>query len=278
MDWIISDRWETPPELEQFYSERILRLSNGYVCYSPPTYAPDVASLPARTNGFITYGCFNNLAKITPTVLRVWAEVLRRVPHARLVLKTHQFSEAELADRINAAFTRLGIGTDRIELRGSSEHRDFLGQYNDIDIVLDPFPYSGGLTTCEALWMGVPIVTLPGETFSSRHSLSHLSNVGLQDWAASSEANYIELAVARAADVAALAALRAGLRSRVKASPLCDAPRFGRGLGEALRFAWRDWCAAVNRAASEYGDHRLVRRSTRQHARAGDRRCEPVRL
>jgi protein O-GlcNAc transferase len=119
----------------------------------------------------------------------------------------------------------------------------FLGEYNDIDIVLDPFPYTGGLTTCEALWMGVPTVTVPGEIFASRHSMSHLSNAGLADWVAPDVAAYVELAVAKASDIQALAALRSGMRARVKASPLCDAPRFGRNLGAALRFAWQDWCA-----------------------------------
>jgi predicted O-linked N-acetylglucosamine transferase (SPINDLY family) len=118
-----------------------------------------------------------------------------------------------------------------------------MAEYNQIDIVLDPFPYSGGLTTCEALWMGVPTVTLPGEIFASRHSASHLSNAGLADWAATDLADYVERAVARAADLEGLAVLRRGLRARVKAGPLCDAPRFGRSLGSALRHAWREWCA-----------------------------------
>ena len=119
----------------------------------------------------------------------------------------------------------------------------FLREYNDIDIVLDPFPYSGGLTTCEALWMGVPTVTVPGEIFASRHSMSHLSNAGLADWVAPDLAAYVELAVAKASDIQALAALRSALRVQVKASPLCDAPRFGRNLGAALRTVWQDWCA-----------------------------------
>ena len=117
-----------------------------------------------------------------------------------------------------------------------------MGEYNDIDMVLDPFPYSGGLTTCEALWMGVPTVTFPGDFFASRHSLSHMSNVGLTDWVAHDVSSYIALAVAKAADLDALATLRAGLRTRVKASPLCDAPRFGRNLGAGLRQAWQAWC------------------------------------
>ena len=242
MDWMITDRWETPPELAEFYSERLLCLPDGYVCYTAPTYAPDTVPLPAPNNGHITFGCFNNVAKITPLVIATWCEVLHRVPSARLVLKAHQFADPPTAERFRDAFAARGIAGERLELRGPSRHREFLGEYNGIDIVLDPFPYSGGLTTCEALWMGVPTVTMPGETFSSRHSMSHLSNAGLADWVVPDSAAYVELAVAKASDIASLAALRAGLRARVKASPLCDAPRFGRNLGAALRFAWRDWC------------------------------------
>ena len=243
MDWIITDRWETPPELEHVYSERPLRLPDGYVCYSPPPYAPDVVPLPALANGHITFGCFNNLAKVTQRVIATWCTILLRVPGSRMVLKTQQFSDEPTAERVRSAFAAHGIAPERIELRGGSGHRAFMRQYNDIDIVLDPFPYSGGLTTCESLWMGVPTIAMPGEIFASRHSMSHLSNAGLADWVAPNLEAYIELAVSKAADIGTLAELRAGLRARVKASPLCDAPRFGRCLGAALRAAWRDWCA-----------------------------------
>jgi protein O-GlcNAc transferase len=242
MDWIVADRWQIPPEQEGLYSERMLRLADGYVCYSPPAYAADVGPLPAQRNGYITFGCFNNLAKITPRTIEVWADILHRLPDSRLVLKTHQFSEAEPRSRVHEAFGQHGIAAGRIELRGSSPHREFMGQYNDVDLVLDPFPYSGGLTTCEALWMGVPTVTLPGDTFSSRHSASHLSNAGLADWVAGDLDGYIRLAISKASDQGALAELRRELRSRVKASPLCDAPRFGASLAAGLRAAWRDWC------------------------------------
>ncbi len=243
MDWFITDRWETPPALERFYTERLLRLEDGYICYSPPPYAPDVGALPARANGHVTFGCFNNLAKITPRVIATWSSILHRVPDSRLVLKTHQFADAPTRGRLLGAFAAHGIAASRLTLQGASPHRAFLNEYNSIDMVLDPFPYSGGLTTCEALWMGVPTLTLPGETFASRHSASHMSNAGLADWVAADLAQYVELAVARSADRDALAALRNGLRARVKGSPLCDAPRFGRHLGRALRHAWRHWCA-----------------------------------
>jgi protein O-GlcNAc transferase len=242
MDWFLTDRWETPDGFDPLYSEKLLRLTDGYVCYSPPPHAPDVMPLPALANGFITFGCFSNLAKITPRVIETWAEILHRIPAARLILKTHQLSDGPTADGFLADFAALGISGDRIELRGSSGHRAFMGEYGDIDIVLDPFPYSGGLTTCEALWMGVPTITLPGEIFASRHSASHMSNAGLPDWLAGSVKDYIEMAVARAADRRALSELRAGLRAKVRQSPLCDAPRFGRNPGAALRHTWQAWC------------------------------------
>jgi len=243
MDWFLTDRWETPTGFEALYSERLLRLPDGYVCYSPPPHAPDVVELPALAKGHITFGCFNNLAKITSRVIGTWSVILQRVPDARLVLKTYQLSDRPTAERVLAAFTAHGIKPDRVEFRGVSGHRAFMGQYGDIDIVLDPFPYSGGLTTCEALWMGVPTITLSGEIFAARHSTSHLSNAGLADWVTESVQAYIEMAVARAGDIPALADLRSGLRERVRRSPLCDAPRFGRHLGDALRHAWREWCA-----------------------------------
>jgi protein O-GlcNAc transferase len=242
MDWMLTDRWETPPEVAHLYTERLLQMPDGYVCYSPPPYAPDVAPLPAIANGYVTFGCFNNLAKVTPRVIATWCSVLHRVANSHMVLKTHPFTDPATAERVRAAFAAHAIPPERLALRGPSGHRAFIGEYNGIDIVLDPFPYSGGLTTCEALWMGVPTVTVPGEIFASRHSVSHMSNAGLSDWVAPDVPAYIELAVKKASDIEALAALRSRLRAQVKASPLCDAPRFGRSLGAALRYAWQDWC------------------------------------
>ena len=237
MDWFITDRWETPPELAKSYTEQLLLMPDGYVCYAPPTYAPAVSTLPALERGHVTFGCFNNLAKVTPEVVGAWGAVLRRVPGARLILKNHQLDEAATRARVAVAFAAEGVGA-RVDLRGASPHRELLAQYADVDFVLDPFPYGGGLTTCEALWMGVPTLTLPGDFFASRHTLSHLSNAGVTGWVASDVPGYVDLACERAADLPALAALRAGLRDRVRQSPLCDAPRFGRSLGAALTHMW----------------------------------------
>ncbi len=252
MDWFITDRWETPAGFEPGYSERLLRLRDGYACYSPPSYAPDVAPSPALARGMVTFGCFNNLAKITPAVIASWSRVLHRVSGARLILKTHQFGDTVTNARVMAAFAAHGIAPAQIELRGGSAHRALLAEYGDIDIVLDPFPYTGGLTTCEALWMGAPTVTLAGEIFAARHATSHMSNVGLADWVASDLTAYEDLAVAQAADIEALAHLHSGLRTRMRASALCDGPRFGASLGAGLRKAWRAWCdASVERGTTE---------------------------
>lgn len=245
MDWFLTDDRETPAGFERFYSERLLRLPDGYVCYSPPAYAPDVASLPALRSGLVTFGCFNNLAKVTPGTIAAWASILREVEGSCFVMKCHQMDDPPTRAAFVASFVTHGVDPRRIDPRGGSPHRDLLGQYGDIDIVLDPFPYTGGLTTCEALWMGVPVITMPGEIFAARHSASHLTNVGLGDWVAEDRVGYHAAAVARAEDLSALAALRAGLRARMKVSPLCDGPRFGRHLGAALRLAWHHRCADV---------------------------------
>jgi len=242
IDWMISDRWETPPGYEDFYTEKLLRLADGYVCYRPPAHAPAVGNLPALANSHVTFGCFNNLAKLTDDTLRLWAVLLDRLPTARLTLRCPQFSETNVRERFPARAQALGLDPSRLILEGRASHREFIASYRGIDIALDPYPYSGGLTTCEAMFMGVPVITLAGDFFAARHSVSHLSNVGLTVCIATTPDEYIDRAVALASDLPALAALRTGLRARVLASPLCDAPRFGRSLGAGLRTAWHRYC------------------------------------
>lgn len=243
VDWILTDRWETPPGHEGFYTEKLLRLPDGYVCYLPPPYAPPVGPLPALVGTGVTFGCFNNLAKVTPVVLAAWAAILAALPDARLVLRTHPLSEPATRDRVAHRLATAGLPLDRVALEGGLPHHELMAAYGGIDIALDPFPYTGGLTVCESLWMGVPVLALAGDSFCARHALSHLSNVGLADWVVPDVAGYVAQAVVRASDPDALAALRAGLRARVAASPLVDAPRFGQGLAAALRHAW-DMAAA----------------------------------
>jgi predicted O-linked N-acetylglucosamine transferase (SPINDLY family) len=192
----------------------------------------------------VTFGSFNNPAKIGPRVMEVWAEILRRVPGSRLVLKYRGFDEPWAAGRTAEVLAAQGIDPGRCDLLGASPQAELLAQYQTIDVALDPFPYNGGLTTCEALWMGVPVVTCPGATFAGRHSLSHLSTVGLTETIAGSLPQYVELAVALAGDLPRLAAIRAGLRPRMAASPLCDGPRFARNLLAILRGAWQEWSSS----------------------------------
>ena len=240
MDWFVTDRWETPAHLEHFYTERLLMLPDGYVCYTPPVHAPAVTPLPALRSGAVTFGCFNNLAKVTPRVIATWAAILHDTPGSRLVLKTHQLADASTAYSVRENFARHGVDASRLDLRGGSHHRELLGEYGDVDMVLDPFPYSGGLTTCEAMWMGVPVLTWPGETFAARHSASHMSNAGLSDWVVPDLDSYRREAGRWAGDLEGLASVRGDLRPRMRSSPLCDAPRFGKNLGAALRRAWDD--------------------------------------
>ncbi len=234
MDYFLSDRWETPDALAGLYTERLLTMPDGYCCYSPPAHAPSVAPLPALANGFVTFGCMNNLAKVTPQVIALWTGILRDLPTARLAIQAQALDEAATLDAFRTQFAGMA---DRVDFIGTLSHRAMLARYATIDIVLDPFPYSGGLTTCEALWMGVPTLTMPGTSFASRHALSHMSNVGLGDWAVADEAAYRAQAVSRAEDLPALAMLREGLRARVRDSPLCDAQAFAANFTEALERA-----------------------------------------
>jgi predicted O-linked N-acetylglucosamine transferase (SPINDLY family) len=242
MDWMLTDRWETPEGFEPLYTERLLRLPDGYVCYAPPPDAPAVGPLPALHAGAVTFGCFNNLAKVTPQVLAAWSAILAALPHSRLVLRTHALADDRTRQRTEARLRAAGIDPRRVAMHGSVPHRELMAAYGEIDIALDPFPYTGGLTVCEALWMGVPVISLVGEAFAARHALSHLSNVGLADWAVADTRAYVQAAITRAQDLAMLGVLRAALREQVRRSPLCDAARFGTSLSGALRAAWRAYC------------------------------------
>ena len=242
VDWFITDRWETPEGFDQYYTEQLLRLPDGYVCYSPPPTSPPVSNLPALANGHVTFGCFNNLTKLTDETLSLWGRILEQVDNAHLLLRCPQFSEDGIPERFISRAHALGVDTSRVELRGRAPHPEFIEGYKDVDIALDPFPYSGGLTTCESMFMGVPVITLAGDFFAARHSVSHLSNVGLTDCVTESPEQYIDRAVAMSSDLEALAARRARLREQMLTSPLCDAKRFGRNLGAALRYAWQDYC------------------------------------
>ena len=243
MDYLISDRWQTPAVCDPYFSEKVVRMPEGYVAYLPPDYAPAVTALPARKAGFVTFGCCNRLAKIHADVIRLWAQLLRECADSRLVLRAHAFGDESVARRYRKMFAREGVAASRVDLLGRCSHEEMLSAYGGIDIALDPFPYSGGLTTCEALWMGVPVIATTGERLASRHSASHLHNAGLAEMIASTAEEYVALARDLAADTDRLAALREGLRERVAASPLLDGEQFTANLLGEFRRMWQCWCA-----------------------------------
>jgi len=245
IDYRFTDPW-TEPEAGPHTPgrEAVVRLPGGFHCYGPPFFAPAVAPLPALTAGHPTFGSFNNLAKVSPTVVRVWAAVLRRLPTARLVVKAASFEDGATRDRYRALFAAHGAAEDRVELLPRIEPAHaHMAAYGRIDVGLDSFPYNGTATTCEALWMGVPVVTLAGSTHVGRVGVSLLSRCGLGHLVAPDEEAYVATAVALASDLPGLAALRAGMRERLARSTLCDAAAFARQVEAAYRAMWHRWLA-----------------------------------
>ncbi len=244
MDYFLSDPWSSPPGQERYYVERLLRLPHTRFCYEPPEYMPAVSPLPAEKAGHVTFGCLNNLSKINEKVLALWGKVLQAVPGATLLVQTAALDDAPNRSRFGELCARHGIAPARLELRGFVPVDQSSASYAAIDIALDPFPFCGGMTSLEALWLGVPVVTLAGETIASRQSASMLMNLSLPELIAEDGAQYVDIAAQLAADLPRLAALRAGLRQRYAASPLMDYAGFARELEAAYRGMWRNWIAS----------------------------------
>lgn len=234
IDAYIGDPWITPEQAQRDFTEKLLPLPESFLCFTPPQFEIDAGPVPALTEGHVTFGCFNNLPKLNERVIALWSRLLQALPTARLLLKNAALGAERTREDLLARFAAHGTSADRLTLEGASPRRDYLASYHRVDIALDPFPYPGGTTTADALWMGVPVLTLPGASALSRQGESLLCNVGLPDWVARDEQDYIDRAAGHASDLSALAALRAGLRQRQLASPLCDAPRFAAHLEAAL--------------------------------------------
>ncbi len=230
------------PEDEAFAAEAPLRLPYGFHSYRAPTEAPMVAPPPCLAKGFVTFGAFHGPCRIGPPVVAAWAAILQRVPGSRLCLKAQAFCDTVIRDRYLSMFAVVGIAAERlILLPRTPSTAAHLAQYHDIDIALDPFPYNGTTTTCEALWMGVPVLTLRGDRPAARMSASLLHQLDLRDLVARDVADYVDKACALAQD-ATLAELRASLRDRFAASRLGNAETFTRDLERGLTQAWRQWC------------------------------------
>lgn len=243
IDAIVTDALHSPRGDAQRFTERRIRIAPLRFAYAAPPDAPEPAPLRSGGGRGIVYGAFHRLAKIGPAVLRAWAELLARDPSSRLVIKNDALGEDR--DLHRGRLAAAGLPLDRVELRGASPHPELLAQYGDIDIALDVFPYNGGLTTLEALWMGRPVVTVEGGTLISRQSAAILRAAGLGELVARDPQALVALASDLAADRERLAALCAGLRARLAASPVCDALAFTRSLEGAYRAAWRAWCAGL---------------------------------
>lgn len=223
--------------------EMLVRLPAPFLCFRPPAAAPPVVPLPAGATGAVTFGSFNKLSKITDGTVALWAEVLRRVPDARLLLKDRPLSDPSTAALMRARFAAAGIDPTRLDLVGFiKDAAGHLAAYNRIDIALDPHPYNGTITTCDTLWMGAPLVTLAGGRHAARVGASLMSAIGLPELVAATPDRYAAIAAELAGDLSRLMRLRMGMRERVRASALCDEARFMRNLETAYRLMWRRWC------------------------------------
>jgi protein O-GlcNAc transferase len=244
IDYRISDKWTDPPgRTDHLHTEKIIRLPHGFLCYKPPTESPDVKELPASASGFITFGCFNNRSKISNKTINIWSEILHLVPDSRLILKATALNDEPTKNYVLGLFEQKGICTERIKLFGNIALKEgHLDLYNSVDIGLDTFPYNGTTTTCEALWMGVPVIALKGDIHISRVSYSILSNIGLDELVAESTDEYVKKAVNLAGNIKKITYLRENLRSIMKNSFLMDKESFTRTLEKEYRVMWQRWC------------------------------------
>jgi len=239
MDYLLVDSVLAPESEPAPFVEQPLRLPGGYLAYRGPQDAPEPHRVPGQP---LTFGCFNTSSKITANVIALWARILEAEPGSRLLLRNATFDDPLAREQYIQAFAAAGIAAERVELRGGAPHLELLATYADIDVALDPFPYNGGTTTCEALWMGVPVVTLAGDRFVSRVGASILTAAGHPEWICHQPDEYVERALALGRDPALRAALRLDLRNQLCSSTLGDTEAFTRRFEHALRSVWHRWC------------------------------------
>ncbi|MEO5375134.1 MAG: tetratricopeptide repeat protein [Alphaproteobacteria bacterium] len=244
IDAFFADPVYVAPEDRPLFAEKVVDLPC-LLTYQPVPYAPPVGPLPALNQGYVTFGCFNRIVKISDEVMALWARILEAVPDSRLVLKDSQLRDAAPRRRVLDTFAALGVGEKRLILLGHSEHPEHLAAFGQVDIGLDPFPQNGGVSSLEAMWMGVPVVTLLGTTPPSRLGGAITVAAGLPEFVVADADAYVETAVRHAADLAGLAALRSGLRQRLAMTPVCNGALYTRAVEAAYRDLWRTWCATT---------------------------------
>jgi predicted O-linked N-acetylglucosamine transferase (SPINDLY family) len=238
IDYVLADETGVPQSEQAHFSEKIWYLPDTRLCFSQPQLDVPVRTLPALDGNEFTFGCFQNLSKVNGGVLRVWKQVLAALPRSRLRFQHNQLSTSHGKDYLLQCLKNAGISQNRVVLCGGLSYDKYLAAHAEVDIILDTFPYTGGTTTCEALWMGVPTLTLSGSTMLKRQGSSLLTAAGLSDWIAHNEEDYIAKAVRFAGDIDTLAGLRSQLRQKVVASPLFDGLRFAQNFENALHSMW----------------------------------------
>jgi protein O-GlcNAc transferase len=238
---LVADPHVVPAGSEAHYVERIERMPHDFLCFRPRAEWA-LEDPPSRARGYVTFGCFNRAVKINGDVAALWAEILRRVPGSRLMLKCDEFRDADAIERYGEMLESAGIDRSRTVLEGSSPFEEYIRLHGEIDVMLDPFPFNGGTTTIDALWMGVPVVSLAGDRFASRMGRSHLTAVGLADLVADSASEYVRIAAELALDPGRLLHLRRSIRGMMLGSPLCDGPGYTRALEAIYRGMWARWC------------------------------------
>ena len=266
VDYFLGDVYLDDAAEQDAFTEKLLVLPHSHFGYVPRGKEPAVAPPPCEKNGYVTFGSFNNFTKVTDEVLAAWAEILRQVPDSRLLLKAEVFGATDSRAYAMERIARAGIVPERLILRSLS--REYLGEYADMDIALDPFPYPGGGTTCDALYMGVPVVTLAGADHGGRFGVSLLNNIGLGELAADNTAQYVEKAVGLAGDRELLAALRRELRPLMEKSPLMDISVYMKAMEGAYRQIWENYCA--QQTAPDYAASRRLTALSDALAQAGD--------
>lgn len=243
IDYIILDSISAPPGTDHWYTESVVRLPYGRFCYRPLAVEKVVVDPPMLKNGYPTFGSFNNISKLRPGVIELWAKILEARPDARLVLKWKSMAVESVRERVHESFRRFGVAPERVDLRGPSPYPDMMDEYNDLDVALDPFPFGGATTSCEAMWMGVPVVTLPGEKLASRQTLGFLGSMGFDHLAVRSKDEYVARALELVADPEKLREMRHALRPAFEAAPFSDGPKFTATLESAYRQMWRRFVA-----------------------------------
>jgi predicted O-linked N-acetylglucosamine transferase (SPINDLY family) len=245
MNYRLTDTIADPVgDADRHHCEKLIRLPQGFLCYAPPGDVPDVSEPPAFKNARITFGSFNNLSKVNRAVVSLWSEILHGVPGSALMLKSKQLADEATQKRYLEMFSQEGIEPQQIVfIAYSRTTREHMACYNDIDIALDPMPYNGTTTTCEAMWMGVPVVVLKGERHAARVGASIVTRVGMPEWAAASKAAYVAKAMELAGNPKRLAAIRASLRGRMRTSALCNADFFAGSVEKSYRQMWQEWCS-----------------------------------